>query len=256
MKHLKQLTQGLFFVVSILLIGCSTTETVKPACLPNQFPFGEDAYVTASYNSNNKLVALTYKFEEDVNTFQSIRSYDTKGRILQINFYVNRNLADDFVKISYLQDTVKEEYYRSSVSASGLMSYRYYYLDENEKVISYSERFKENLFERSDSVVFTYTNENITNIVVYNEDNVIEETYTLTYDTNTSPYYKSAFAGDEYLYSFLNLSVNNPLTITHVELAETTNYTYTYSENKGFPLTRLLSTETTAGEFKYTCDNP
>jgi hypothetical protein len=256
MKHLKQLTQGLFFIAFILLMGCSDSDSPKPACLPSQFPFGEGADVTATYNSKNKLVGLTYNYEDVEDRFQSIRSYDNKGRILQINFYVNGNLADDFVKITYLQDTVMESYYRESATTEGLMSYRYYYLDEEEKIVSYSERFKENLFERSDSVVFTYTNENITNIVVYNEDDVVVETYTLTYDTNTSPYYKSAFAGDEFLYSFLNLSVNNPLTITHVELAETTTYTYTYTENKGFPLTRLLSTEITPGEFEYSCDNP
>lgn len=256
MKHLKQLTQALFFIAFVLLIGCSDSDSPARPCLPNQFPFEEGSFVSASYNSKNDLSGLTYEFEGEGDRFQSIRSYDSKGRIAQINFFVNGILAEDFVKVFYLQDTVKEEYYKSSFNASGLMSYRYYYLDEEDKVFSYTEHYKEGLFEREDSVVFTYTNENVTGIVVYNADDIVEETYTLTYDTNASPYYKSAFAGDEYLYSYLNLSVNNPLTITHVELAETTTYTYTYSANKGYPLTRLLSTETTTGEFKYTCENP
>lgn len=256
MKSFNQLTYLLISIGLALLTGCSNSDSPATQCLPNQFPFEEGSFVTASYNSKNNLVGLSYTFESAEDRFQSVRSYDSKNRVIQINFYVNGYISDDFVRISYSETKVKEDYFRSLSTNDGLMSTRYYYFDENEKIVSYSDRFKEDLFVRSDSVVFSYTNDNVTGIIVYNGDDIVEETYTLTFDSNTSPYYKSGFAGDEYLYSYLNLSLNNPLTITHVEADETTTFTYTYSDNKGFPLTRLLSTELTTGEFKYTCDNP
>jgi hypothetical protein len=255
MKHLKQLSWSLFFFIGCFaLTNCSETDTAPKPCLPNQFPFEGNSSVTANYDTKNRLFSLAYKILGDGATYESFRYY-TDNKVTQIIFKVNGFFTEDYVRVKHLVDTVKEEYFRGNANVENLKSYRLYFFNENEKMYSYTVREKANDFVRSDSVVYSYTAENVTQITVYNNVDAVEATFVLTYDDKINPYHRSGFGGDDYLYSYLNLSKNNLVSITHVEDNETITYEYTYSA-KGVPLTRKVSADTEPQEFKYTCDNP
>jgi hypothetical protein len=257
MKYTK-LPIALFLLSLLVFTKCGKDSDPKKAeCLPTLFSIEEEeGKVKAEYTTKNQLVRLTYTFPDNPVVFQSIRSYDSKGKILGISFVFNGNTAEDFVKVTQTETEIKEEFFRTSSSAENLRSYRYYYLDENKRVVSFSERERENsTFIRIDSVAFTYTTDNVSQIRTYNALDELTATYNLVFDNNINPYNKANFSGDEYLYSFLNLSKNNPVSYTHVEAEETTTFSYTYGST-GFPLTRQSSAVATVGEFSYSCDNP
>jgi hypothetical protein len=258
MKYCRHLITGFIFIALAIFTSCNDNEVKVKPCLATQFPFEDDAatgIVRASYYQNDKLYSLTYKLDDDNNVYESDREYDSKGKLRRINLYVNGFRAQDFFIVTHLVDTVKEELFRTNTSAENLRSYRLYFFDENDKVFSYTVREKADNFVRSDSVVYSYTGDNVTQITIYDADDVVVETYNLTYDDKTNPYYKTGFGGDDFVYSYLNQSKNNPISKTHVELDETITYEYTYSA-KGVPLTRLVSTESETREFKYRCENP
>lgn len=256
------------FVKSLLLLvipgalalffsNCSDNEirTGSRKCLPTQFPFEEeDGIMTATYDTRSRLSGINYTFEDDDDfSFTSIRTYNNDDKLTRINFYVNGIIADDFVQIIHVTDTIKERFYRSSSAAENLRSYRYYFLSSTGKVASFTERFRSNNFAKGDSTVYTYTGNNITLVRIYNELDELEESYEIEYDDKKNPYFETKFSGEEYLFSIWNLSENNPVSIKHVESGDITTYTYTFSE-KGFLLTRQSSALAVTGEFKYNCD--
>ncbi|MBX2965218.1 MAG: hypothetical protein KF845_03665 [Cyclobacteriaceae bacterium] len=255
-KHIKPLSLLVVLGFSALFLSnCSDRENqTKTPCLPTQFPFEEeDGVIDATYDLRNRLAGVTYTFNDDADfTFTSIRSFNSDNEIVQVNFYVNGSIAADFIKVTHAKDTIKEEHYRSGSAAENLQSYRYYYLNSSGKVTSFSEREHSNSFAKGDSTVYTYTGNNVTLVRLYNELNELEESYEITYDNNTNPYNEVNFSGDEYLFSPLNLSENNPVSIKHVESGDITTFSYTFAGN-GFLLTRKSSAVAEAGEFKYSC---
>jgi hypothetical protein len=243
-------------MIAVCFSNCNDNDLLTSSpCLPAQFPFEEeDGVVTASYDTRNRLTGTTYTFSDDSDfSFSSIRTYNAEGELTRLNFFVNGNIADDFVLITHATDTIKEQFYRSDSSPENLQSYRYYFLDSNDRVISFSERNSSNNFAKGDSTVYTYTGANITRVRIYNELDVIEESYEIEYDDKKNPYFETKFSGQEYLFSIWNLSENNPVSIRHVESGNINTYTYTFSE-KGFLLTRQSSALAVTGEFKYNCD--
>ncbi|WKZ59312.1 MAG: hypothetical protein QY309_15780 [Cyclobacteriaceae bacterium] len=257
-KLLKSLLSIVILVGTTLLFSnCENNEifTGSTKCLPTQFPFEEEeGIMTASYDIRNRLAGVNYTFTDDDDfSFTSIRTYSNDDKLTRINFYVNGNIADDFVQITHATDTIKEQFYRSSSSIENLQSYRYYFLDSNDKVISFAERSNSNNFAKGDSTVYTYTGKNITLVSMYNELEELEESYEIEYDDKKNPYFETKFSGEEYLFSIWNLSENNPVSIKHVQSGDITTYTYTFSE-KGFLLTRQSSALAVTGEFKYNCD--
>ncbi len=257
-KLLKSLLSFVILVgVTLLFSNCQENEIITGStkCLPTQFPFEEEeGIMTASYDIRNRLAGVNYTFTDDDDfSFTSIRTYSNDDKLTRINFYVNGNIADDFVQITHATDTIKEQFYRSSSSIENLQSYRYYFLDSNDKVISFAERNNSNNFAKGDSTVYTYTGNNITLVSMYNELDELEESYEIEYDDKKNPYFETKFSGEEYLFSIWNLSENNPVSIKHVQSGDITTYTYTFSE-KGFLLTRQSSALAVTGEFKYNCD--
>jgi hypothetical protein len=253
MKYVQQLSIFSLLFSLLFLFGCADDESPKKPCLPTQFPIeGEDGTITAIYDTKNILRSLTYQYEGDDDIFQSIRAYNGKEQIIQINFYVNGFLAQDFAKVSYANDTIKEEYYRGTSAIENLQSYRLYYLDDDSRVISFTEHDLADDFVRGDSIEYTYTADNISHIRVYDSFDVAYANYELLFDDKVNPYYKIQFNGNEYIYGFLNLSKNNPTSVTHIEAVETITYTYTYANN-GFPLTRQSSEAVAVGDFEYSC---
>lgn len=243
-------------MVALFLSNCSDNELLtSPPCLPTQFPFEEeDGVITANYDTRNRLAATTYTFSDDNDfSFTSIRTYNTEDKLTRLNFYVNGNIADDFIQIKYVTDTIKEEYYRSGSAAEDLQSYRHYFLNANGRVISFSSRDRSNNFAKNDSTVYTYTGNNITLVSIFNELNELEESYEIEYDDKKNPYFETKFSGEEYMFSIWNLSENNPVSIKHIQSGDITTYSYTFSE-QGFLLTRQSSALTATGEFKYNCD--
>jgi hypothetical protein len=243
--------------MAILLSNCQDNEIITGStkCLPTQFPFEEeDGIMAATYDTRNRLAGVNYTFTDDDDfSFTSIRTYNNDDKLTRINFYVNGNIADDFVSITHATDTIKEQFYRSSSAVENLQSYRYYFLDANDRVISFAERNNSNNFAKGDSTVYTYTGKNITLVSLYNELDELEASYEIEYDDKKNPYFEAKFSGEEYLFSIWNLSENNPVSIEHVQSGDITTYTYTFSE-KGFLLTRQSSALAVTGEFKYNCD--
>jgi hypothetical protein len=243
--------------ITLLFSNCENNEifTGSTKCLPTQFPFEEeDGIMAATYDTRNRLAGVNYTFTDDEDfSFTSIRTYNNDDKLTRVNFYVNGSIADDFVTIIHATDTIKEHFYRSSSAVENLQSYRYYFLDSNDKIISFAERNSSNNFAKGDSTVYTYTGKNITLVSVYNELDELEASYEIEYDDKKNPYFEAKFSGEEYLFSIWNLSENNPVSIEHVQSGDITTYTYTFSE-KGFLLTRQSSVLAVTGEFKYNCD--
>jgi hypothetical protein len=257
-EQLKSLLSLIILVgMAILFSNCQDNEIITGStkCLPTQFPFEEeDGIMAATYDTRNRLAGVNYTFTDDDDfSFTSIRTYNNDDKLTRINFYVNGNIADDFVSITHATDTIKEQFYRSSSAVENLQSYRYYFLDANDKVISFAERNNSNNFAKGDSTVYTYTGKNITLVSIYNELDELEASYEIEYDDKKNPYFEAKFSGEEYLFSIWNLSENNPVSIEHVQSGDITTYTYTFSE-KGFLLTRQSSALGVPGEFKYNCD--
>lgn len=257
-EQLKSLLSLIILVgMAILLSNCQDNEIITGStkCLPTQFPFEEeDGIMAATYDTRNRLAGVNYTFTDDDDfSFTSIRTYNNDDKLTRINFYVNGNIADDFVSITHATDTIKEQFYRSSSAVENLQSYRYYFLDANDRVISFAERNNSNNFAKGDSTVYTYTGKNITLVSLYNELDELEASYEIEYDDKKNPYFEAKFSGEEYLFSIWNLSENNPVSIKHVQSGDITTYTYTFSE-KGFLLTRQSSALGVTGEFKYNCD--
>jgi hypothetical protein len=257
-EQLKSLLSLIILVgMAILLSNCQDNEIITGStkCLPTQFPFEEeDGIMAATYDTRNRLAGVNYTFTDDDDfSFTSIRTYNNDDKLTRINFYVNGNIADDFVSITHATDTIKEQFYRSSSAVENLQSYRYYFLDANDRVISFAERNNSNNFAKGDSTVYTYTGKNITLVSLYNELDELEASYEIEYDDKKNPYFEAKFSGEEYLFSIWNLSENNPVSIEHVQSGDITTYTYTFSE-KGFLLTRQSSALAVTGEFKYNCD--
>lgn len=258
MKFFKSfLLSGILGVLALFFSDCSDNEIRRTStkCLPTQFPFEEEeGTITATYNSKNRLVGAHYTFEDDEDfSFTSVRGYNSDDKLTRVNFYVNGNISDDFVQISYPTDTIKEQFYRSGSNIENLQSYRYYFLNETGKVASVIERFRDNNFAKGDSTVYTYTGNNVTLVTIYNELDELDASYEIEYDDKKNPYFETQFSGEEYLYSIWNLSENNPVSIKHVQSGDVTTYTYTFSE-KGFLLTRESSALGVTGEFKYNCE--
>jgi hypothetical protein len=251
---MKSLTRAFIFCLGSLafLVGCKDSEPVKvDACLPTQFPLEEDAgEAITSYDSKNRIINITYTFDDEPNVFRSAHLYKD-GKASFIYFYVNGYLADDFVAIKYGVDTVRENYYRTRELPEYLRSYRKYYL-KDEKISGFTEFELSDNFARGDSTIIEYTGENVTMMKIFNSDDILVTTIELEFDDKVNPYFETGFSGGEYLYSFLNLSVNNPIKQTNVELGETIEYTYTYDE-RGFPLTRESTLTMTSGDFIYSC---
>ncbi|MBX2968712.1 MAG: hypothetical protein KF803_05030 [Cyclobacteriaceae bacterium] len=258
MKLLKSLSLLIITgALALFFSNCGENEIVRRSskCLPTQFPFEqEDGIMTATYDTRSRLAGINYTFEDDDDfSFTSIRTYNNDDKLTRINFYVNGSIADDFVQIIHVTDTIKERFYRSSSALENLRSYRYYFLSSTGKVASFTERFRSNNFAKGDSTVYTYTGNNITLVRIYNEWDELEESYEIEYDNKKNPYFETKFSGEEYLFSIWNLSENNPVSIKHIESGDITTYTYTFS-GKGFLLTRQSSALAVTGEFKYNCD--
>ena len=256
-RIMKSLVKAFFLVLStaLFLAGCNDSESgKKPVCLPTQFPLEEDdGIVKATYDAKNKIYQLTYTYEGDDQVFSTVHSYDKKGRVSYLNFYVNYHLAEDFVQVLYSADTIHEEFFRTTALPENLTYYRIYYLTDK-KVTSFTEYDSDNDFARGDSTVFEYTGKNVTTIKFYDEDGILQSTAHVEFDDKPSPYFKTGFSGEIYQYSYLNLSENNPVKYTLVELGEDIIYTYTYKDN-GLPMSRESTIGVTIGEFTYTCDD-
>lgn len=249
MKHLVPFI--LFIGIQIFFIACDDSNTKKKiVCLPTQFPYEEEnATITTAYDNKDRLSTVTYKFDNIDDVFRSLNTYDNKGNIVETSFYVNYIRTEDFSKVSYTADSIKESFYRTSALVGNLRFYRKYYLD-GEIITGFTEHDKEDNFQRGDSTSFEYTGGNVTTVKVYDTFDVLQSTTEIEYDDANNPYYKANYSGGIYLYSILNLSMNNPTKYTIIETMDTKEYTYTYDE-KLFPLTR---NSLVIGEFKYTCN--
>jgi hypothetical protein len=257
MKFQKSLFPLQILLFAGILWSCnSNPETVtKTGCLSTQFPLEEEeGKVSVLFrDSKNRLQDLQFVFDGIEDNLGSRRVYDSKGNVVRVDLYVNTFLASEFFRITHSTDSIKEEFFNTSTAASNLLSYRKYYLT-NGKVTSYAEYERTTNLELVDSVVFSYTVDNVTEIAFYGNDETIDSTITVEYDDKISPYYKSNFSGDLYLFSYLNLSKNNPTELTTQETGETVTYTYEYN-SEDLPNKRTSSLATNPGVFTYNCTN-
>ena len=134
-----------------------------------------------------------------------------------------------------------------------------YYLNGT-RIIGWADHNPYNELARRDSVVFTYTDDNITRKDSYGSGENIENYFLYTYDDKINPFKLAGLndEDDEY-FKPLNISKNN---ITRMEFHFGEHYdydefVYTYDAD-GFPTTRVITwggtVEDPAQTIAYTCN--
>jgi hypothetical protein len=224
-------------------------------CLPTTLP-GYTSTLTISYNADRKVSTVNYT-EDDTPGYQSSYLY-ANGKITRINT-MQGGATKAYDTFTYGSGIITESHFVKVASHFEEASRIIYYLNGT-RITGWADHNPYNGLARRDSVVFTYTGENITQKDSYGAGEHIENYFLYTYDDKTNPFTLAGLndEDDEY-FKPINISKNN-ITRMEFHFGEYNDYDkfdYTYDAN-GFPITRVITwsgiLEDPAQTISYACD--
>jgi hypothetical protein len=207
-------------------------------CLPTTLP-GYTSTLTISYNADKKISTVNYA-EDDTPGYRSSYLY-ANGKITRINT-MRGGATKAYDTFTYGSGTITESHFVKVAKHFEEDSRIIYYLNGT-RIIGWADHNPYNELARRDSVVFTYTDDNITRKDSYGSGENIENYFLYTYDDKINPFKLAGLndEDDEY-FKPLNISKNN---ITRMEFHFGEHYdydefVYTYDAD-GFPTTRVIT---------------
>ncbi|MBT1710344.1 hypothetical protein KK062_19005 [Fulvivirgaceae bacterium PWU5] len=225
------------------------------SCLPTTLP-GYTSTLTISYNADKKISTVNYT-EDDTPGYQSSYLY-ANGNITRINT-MQGGATKAYETFTSGSGTITESHF-AKVSNQFKEDSRITYYLNGTRITAWADHNPYNGLARRDSVVFTYTGENITRKDSYGSSENIENYFLYTYDDKTNPFKLAGLndEDDEY-FKPINISKNN---VTRMEFhfgehTDHDNFTYTY-DSDGLPITRAITwggiLEDPTQTISYTCD--
>lgn len=223
-------------------------------CYPVNLPGGE-ALMTVSYNADNTVATVDYQAnnEESDTDYLSEFAY-TSGKLTRINNKRSNEIVS-YTTFAYGTNTITESFYEDQ-DENGVfekINYYIYYLDGS-RIKSWAMYENGSEASRLDSVILTYTNDNVTRQDGYGSGKTLVRYSLYQYDNKSNPYSFVGLVGDDdHFFQPLSISKNN---ITHIESYENeetdeVTVTYTYFDN-GFPETRTVD-DGPIDSFSYAC---
>lgn len=224
-------------------------------CLPTTLP-GYTSTLTISYNADKKISTVNYA-EDDTPGYQLSYLY-ANGKITRINT-MQGGATKAYDTFTYGNGTITESHFTKGSNHFEEDSRIVYYLNGT-RITAWADHNPHNGLTRRDSVVFTYTDENITRKDSYGPGENIENYFLYTYDDKTNPFKLAGLndEDDEY-FKPINISKNN---VTGMEFHDGDhtnhdNFTYTYDAD-GLPVTRAITwggiLEDPAQTISYACN--
>ncbi|MBT1687092.1 DUF5018 domain-containing protein [Dawidia soli] len=221
-------------------------------CYPSELPevfYYRTMYLT--YNTDNTVASITYT-EEGVDLHSRTEFEYTNGKHSRIDYFHDDVLVR-YITITYNTDAIIVTRYPQN-NGFEADQYYIYYLD-GDRVTSYGRHSLKDGDSRTDSAVFTYTNDNITQVDGYSTGEEVVWSETMEYDDKPNPYAQVGFTGWDYEYmNPYSLSKNNVTVFIYNDwefenVTETAAYTY---NEEGLPLTRSFD-GAAATTFAYDC---
>jgi hypothetical protein len=223
-------------------------------CLPTTLP-GYTSTLTISYNADKKISTVNYT-EDDTPGYQSSYLY-ANGKITRINT-MQGGTTKVYDTFTYGSGTITESHFIKVANHFEEDSRIIYYLNGT-RITGWADHNPYNGLARRDSVVFTYTDNNITRKDSYGPGENIENYFLYTYDDKTNPFNLAGLndEDDEY-FKPINISKNN-VTRMEFHFGEHNDYDkfdYTYDAD-GLPITRVITwggiLENPAQTISYAC---
>lgn len=227
-------------------------EEEEIVCYPTEIPgSGYTIMMSLTYNTDNTVATVTYT-EDEVETTRSEFEY-SDGKHSRTNDYRN-NVLSSYITYTYGTNTITVTVYPADNEFEA-KTYYIYYLD-GDRITGYGRHSVDDGGARTDSAVFTYTNDNVTQIDGYSANDEVVWAYTFEYDDNPNPHALVGLTGYyQYEYfGYLSLSKNNPTVSIYNDQDfenETQANSYTYNGD-GLPLTRSHDGEP-ALSYTYDC---
>ena len=268
-------------VVSAILIGCDDSKDLidEPEKVTNLCTIEEVAATEAIFGplmtqkninwsmSTNTRVTLIHSNGRVItaafgNYHYEDYQYDSKGRITRVDYFSNTgSFKIGYSVITYQDNKIIDEFTGEDEESKSL-SGRYTYHLESGRVKSYSrEYYMGDLLTKGDSLVYEYVDGNVVDIFQFVRGNgstpFINTHFFLEYDNKTSPYNTVQHSGCSDLFSFVNLSKNNVVSVTINGNSEP-YYHYSYTYNNNFPTEIRYFKETVStnilNAYMYNCE--
>ncbi|WP_338374327.1 chitobiase/beta-hexosaminidase C-terminal domain-containing protein [Marivirga tractuosa] len=211
-----------------------TLNIQSSACLLKKIQHDDRYYDSIVYNNQNKVTGTYRVYSSYVNFTRLDYDGDT------VKMYTSRdNASIDNISNSFDEDGMfvqNSDNLLQAVLFNGQTDpYEEFNYNENNK-LNYALRGE---VSPKDSLIFNYTGENLTEIIVFYRSNETSEVFSATHDDKINPFYNNFFlslqAGSDDVFSYFRLfSQNNVKSISSQE--DTYNQTYIYNEYD-FPIT-------------------
>jgi hypothetical protein len=227
-----------------------TVEEEEIVCYPTELPGPYTIKASITYNTDNTVATVIYT-EDEVETNRSEFEY-TNGKHSRTDDYRN-DVLYSYTTYTYGTNTITVTFYPADNDFEA--TYYYIYYLDGDRITGYGRHSMNNGGERTDSAVYTYTNDNLTQLDGYGAGEVVVWDYAFEYDDKPNPHALVGLTGYQYEYfGPLSLSKNNPTRFVFNDPDfenETQTNVYTYNDD-GLPLTRSHDGEP-ALSYTYDC---
>jgi hypothetical protein len=231
-------------------VTVTVEEEGEISCYPTLLP-GDEAMMEITYNNDLTVATVDYQaFDEESDTGYRSEFVYANGKPNRINNFSGDEMVS-YTIFTYGTNTITETYY-SQYTDFEAEHYYLYHLDGG-RITSWGYHSILQGGARLDSAVFTYTNDNITQMDGYGDGEDVEWSNTFEYDDKINPYAQVGFSGDDDEYfNNLTLSKNNVTRAINKDGDdEDVVVLYTYNEHD-LPQTRTFD-GTPVRTFGYDC---
>jgi hypothetical protein len=234
-----------------------TVEEKELACWPTELP-GVESMMSITYTPDHSVSIVSHQaYDEEGNTAYRSEFQYTDGKLSRVTNLHGEEITS-YTTLTYGNNTITETYFTKEGENFPEYHHFIYYLNGT-RIIGWARHDPQYDGARTDSAVYTYTNDNITRMDGYGTGEEIKWHHEYKYDDKTNPFALAGLTGDDdEFFQPITLSKNNITSILYYyagELTEEETYTFTYNDN-GLPVTSVVDYNgfpDPERTFKYNC---
>jgi hypothetical protein len=245
-----------------ILLGCAVSfvqcgdddAPAAPSCFPTELP-AEEGVLKVTYNHLDHPEDLVLISDDEPEGDYNFKlEYDTERRLSKINYF-SHDVLESYTTFERTGSTIIEHAFYKNGEGLFEEYERFVYYLTNDRITSRTVNDPFLSFATTDSIVYTYSDDNITQIDYYNENLDYVYKAEITYDDKINPYHVSGLNdSDNEFFTVANLSKNNPTKMKWIAASWTEEDTYEYTyDAEGKPITRKASYELEVRDIIWSC---